>query len=145
MVISGYRARLFPDSRLSFFPTHAFPFSRLTPSFFLTHAGLFPDSRRPFSRLTLFLSPDSRRFRPTHAPDSRRHRVDARPRELLHQIPSSRWISKEELWPLLPCACGHFTEGRNLASAPQPRYRSLGSHYCLTKGSNVLWVAYSSL
>ena len=62
----------FPDSRLSFFPTHAFPFSRLTPSFFLTHAGIFPDSCRPFSRLTLFLFPDSRRFRPTHAPDSRR-------------------------------------------------------------------------
>ena len=72
---------LFCDSRLAFFPTHAFPFSRLTPPFFPTHASLFPDSRRPFSRLTpLFrdsrlpfsrltppLFPDSRLFFPTHA------------------------------------------------------------------------------
>ena len=79
MVISGYRARLFP---VFLFPDSRRPFSRLTPllfsdsrfSFFPTHAGLFPDSRRPFSRLTLFLFPDSRRFRPTHAPDSRRDR-----------------------------------------------------------------------
>ena len=39
---------LVPDSRLRFFPIRAFSFSRLTPSFFPTHASFFPDSRLPF-------------------------------------------------------------------------------------------------
>ena len=68
MAISGYRARLFPDSRRSF----AFAFSRLTRflrfSFFPTHAVLFPDSRLSFFPTHAVLFPDSRiSFFPTHA------------------------------------------------------------------------------